>query len=191
MTAASPEQIVGEIFLLYERYGSQDYIGEPVSQLEHMSQAAELARAEGYDDEVVLAAFFHDIGHLCEHIMPVQHMDGYGVADHEWIAGKYLRQKGFSEKIARLVESHVQAKRYLTYKDPGYYSCLSAASKATLVTQGGPMQDTEALLFEQDPLFPLYIKMREWDDRAKTEHLPVPALEPYKAMALAHLLQQN
>ena len=37
------EEIVEEVFALYEQYGDEDYIGEPVSQLEHMSQAAALA----------------------------------------------------------------------------------------------------------------------------------------------------
>jgi predicted HD phosphohydrolase len=48
-----------------------------------MSQAAQLAEAGGYNEEVILAAFFHDIDHLCEHIIPVEHMDDYGKADHE------------------------------------------------------------------------------------------------------------
>src|SRR4051812_8322219 len=120
-------QQVDEIFNLYNIYGKDDYIGEPVSQLEHMSQAAQLAEAEGFDDEVILAAFFHDIGHLCEHIMPVQQMDGFGVVDHEQLGGNYLREKGFSEKISKLVASHVNAKRYLTYKIPAYYERLSEA----------------------------------------------------------------
>lgn len=51
------EQAIADVFGLYEQYGTADYIGEPVSQLEHMSQAAQLAMAEGVDDEVVLAAF--------------------------------------------------------------------------------------------------------------------------------------
>lgn len=59
------DEIIDEIFGLYAKYGGEDYIGEPVSQLEHMSQSAQLAVQEGYDDEVVLAAFFHDIGHIC------------------------------------------------------------------------------------------------------------------------------
>ncbi|CAD5203196.1 hypothetical protein [Pseudomonas sp. FEN] len=61
----SVEQRLDEVFGLYRQFGDADYIGEPVSQLEHMSQAARLALAEGFDDEVVLAAFFHDIGHIC------------------------------------------------------------------------------------------------------------------------------
>lgn len=61
----SPEQAIAEVFGVYEQHGMADYIGEPVSQIEHMSQTAQQAMAEGFDDEVVLAAFFHDIGHLC------------------------------------------------------------------------------------------------------------------------------
>src|SRR5215475_14746664 len=121
-------QIADEIISLYEKYGDEDYIGEPVSQIEHMCQCAQLAEKEEFDSEVILAAFFHDIGHLCEHLVEVDHMENVGIVDHEKIGADYLRQKGFSEKIATLVESHVAAKRYLTYKYPAYYEKLSEAS---------------------------------------------------------------
>ncbi len=191
MNQQKAKEVVEEIFGLYEQYGGDDYIGEPVSQLEHMCQAAQLAQSDGHDDEVVLAAFFHDIGHLCEHIMTVGQMDGYGVVDHEILAGNYLRQKGFSGKIIRLVESHVQAKRYLTFKYPDYYSQLSEASKITLEKQGGIMNNTEAELFEQDHLHLLFIKLRQWDDKAKLQHQPLPALDKFKEMAFNHLMRQN
>lgn len=190
MQKEQAEMIASEIFSLYEAYGNTDYIGEPVSQLEHMSQAAELAAAEGYDEETILAAFFHDIGHLFEHVMETVPMDRFGVADHEAIAGNYLREKGFSEKIAALVENHVQAKRYLTAKIPGYLEKLSPASIATLSMQGGPMSIDKISRFEQDALHPLYIKLREWDDRAKLEHQPVAPLSRYKAMAIRHLVRE-
>jgi phosphonate degradation associated HDIG domain protein len=190
MTQEEAKAVVNEVFSLYEQYGTEDYIGEPVSQIEHMCQAAQLAESEGFDNEVILAAFFHDIGHLCEHIMPVQQMDGYGVADHEKLGKAYLERKGFSKKIGRLVESHVQAKRYLTYKYPAYYEKLSPASKITLEKQGGVMQEAEARQFEADPLHALFIKLREWDDKAKEEQQPIPSLQKYKDLAYLHLLQQ-
>jgi len=180
--------IVEEIFSLYEKFGKEDYIGEPVSQIEHMCQAAQLAEDEGYDDEVILAAFFHDIGHLLESLVPVEQMDGYGVANHETLAGDYLRQKGFSEKIAKLAESHVAAKRYLTFKLPEYYNKLSSASKITLHKQGGVMDEMEAGLFEKDHLHQLYIKVRQWDDNAKIKNIPLPNLAKYRKMAVDHLL---
>src|SRR5271170_4395487 len=130
--AAQIHQTIEEIFDLYARCGDEDYIGEPVSQLEHMSQAAELAIAEGFDDEVVLAAFFHDLGHICVSKNKANNMEGYGVKRHEQIGADYLRQKGFPEKVAQLVENHVQAKRYLTFRQPAYYDSLSEASKRTL-----------------------------------------------------------
>lgn len=189
MTTQQAQAIVDEVFALYERYGREDYIGEPVSQLEHMCQAAELAERDGYNEEVILAAFFHDIGHLCEHLMPVAQMDGYGVADHELLAGRFLREKGFSETMAKLVESHVRAKRYLTYRHPDYYQRLSPASRITLNQQGGIMTEEEAGLFEADHLHKLYIRLREWDDLAKLENKPLPPLQKYKDMAYRHLIQ--
>lgn len=183
--------IVDEIISLYQRFGGEDYIGEPVSQIEHMCQTAQLAEKQGYDNEVILAALFHDIGHLCEHIMSVAHMDGYGVHDHEKLGADYLRDKGFSEKITRLVASHVAAKRYLTKRFPDYYEQLSSASKETLKFQGGVMTEEEALAFEADPLADLYITLRKWDEQAKQENIPLESLDHYRKMMEQHLLAQQ
>lgn len=178
---------------LYEGYGGAEYAGEKVSQLQHMAQAAELAEQQGFDEEVVLAAFLHDIGHISEaakgedSTSPVREMDGFGIMDHEELGADFLREKGFSKKIVRLVESHVEAKRYLTAKDPEYYAQLSDASKKTLEFQGGPMTEDEAAAFEQYPLFNLIIQMRKWDELAKIENKPLPDLQRYRAMMFQHL----
>jgi putative nucleotidyltransferase with HDIG domain len=214
MTAEQAEKIADEIMELYEGYGGAEYAGEKVSQLEHMVQAAQLAEEQGYDEEVILAAFLHDIGHIsgsanggagsmvdpggsashgtasqtsASHGSSSQQMDGFGVKDHEELGAEFLREKGFSKKIVRLVESHVEAKRYLTVKDPGYYAQLSEASKRTLEFQGGPMTREEAEAFEQYPLFPLIIQMRKWDEQAKIENKPMPDLQHYRQMILHHL----
>ena len=170
---SNPNAVIDEIMNLYSLHGNEDYIGEPVSQIEHMSQSAELAMRGGYDDEVILAAFFHDLGHLCAINDPSMNMGGYGVMRHEKIGADFLRSKGFPERVAKLVENHVQAKRYLTCKYPDYYNNLSEASKKTLEYQGGVMSQAEALAFEADPLFELSIIMRKWDEEAKIEHIPV------------------
>ncbi|MBU0696361.1 MAG: HDIG domain-containing protein, partial [Bacteroidetes bacterium] len=136
--------IVDEIIDLYQRFGNQDYIGEPVSQIEHMSQAAELAMQAGYDDEVILAAFFHDIGHLIDVDDKLEKMDHFGIAFHEDLGAQFLLKRGFSKRVARLVKSHVEAKRYLTYRFPDYLEKLSEASKMTLEYQGGMMTKEEA-----------------------------------------------
>ncbi len=184
-------QIADEIISLYKNYGNQDYIGEPVSQIEHMCQCAQLAEKGKFDNEVILAAFFHDIGHLCEHIMDVDYMDDYGILDHEKIGADFLAAKGFSRKITKLIESHVAAKRYLTYKNPAYYAKLSEASKSTLNFQGGRMAEVEAKAFEKDKLFPLYITLRGWDEQAKDEHIPLPDLTIYRNMIIDHLTKKQ
>jgi phosphonate degradation associated HDIG domain protein len=179
-----------EIFELYELFGNNDYIGEPVSQLEHMCQAAQLAEQEGYDNEVILAAFLHDVGHLLPVHDESESMNGYGTIDHEKIGAYHLVKLGFSEKLCSLIASHVNAKRYLTFKYPDYYNKLSEASKQTLEFQGGIMTSGEAADFENDRFFSLYVKMRQWDEAAKIEHQELPPLKKYKEMAFAHLLLQ-
>ena len=183
----TPKAIVKEVFSLYEKFGDEDYIGEPVSQLEHMSQAAALAEEEGYDDEVILAAFFHDIGHLCADAGEAGSMDGMGNVDHEKLGADYLLERGFSERLAALVQGHVIAKRYLTYKYPEYYNKLSPASKVTLDFQGGVMTAEEAEEFELNPDAELIIRLRYWDDMAKEMNVPVDNIPHLKDLALKHL----
>ncbi len=186
-SANNPQTIVDEVFALYKKFGDEDYIGEPVSQLEHMSQAASLAKEEGYDDEVVLAAFFHDIGHLCADATEAGSMDGMGNVDHEKLGAGYLLERGFSERLAALVQGHVIAKRYLTYKYPEYYNKLSPASNATLNFQGGVMTADEAAAFEQNENSELIIRLRYWDDMAKQTDTPVDNIDYLKSIALKHL----
>lgn len=177
------------IFDLYQYHGSEDYIGEPVSQLEHMLQAGELASKEGQPDEVVLAAFFHDLGHLLSFEGVVDDMDGFGVVSHEKLGADLLRDAGFSEIVASLVESHVEAKRYLTFKYPDYVAQLSEASRATLDHQGGRMNQEEAIAFETEPLFQLKIKLRYWDDEAKSLVPARLSLSYFRELAEKHLHQ--
>lgn len=175
------EPCCDQLLNILEHAADQGYIGEPVSQLEHALQCAHLATTSGADDETVLAALFHDIGHLCEE------RGEYGVIDHAAIGADFLRLKGMSEKVCQLVLGHVEAKRYLTAVDADYYSQLSEASKITLALQGGPMSAEEVQNFEKDPLFDLKIKMRYWDEQAKIPNLSVPDLSFYRPLLIAHL----
>lgn len=186
----TPEQATQEIFDILVRRGQEDYIGEPVSQLEHACQSAQLAEAEGFDEEVVLAALFHDIGHLCA-LPNEDEMPGLGILRHEQVGGNYLSRLGFSEKVCRLVEGHVQAKRYLTFKHGQYFDTLSDASRQTLSWQGGRMDADEADAFESHFLFEQMIKMRQWDEAAKEVGKPLPNLERYREMCLRHLRRHS
>ena len=185
MNEFQAKEAVEEIMSLYINHGNEDYIGEPVSQIEHMCQCAQLAEEAGAGEEMILAAFFHDIGHLYAFAYPekeLQHMDDCGIVDHEKLGADYLLQKGFNSKIACLVASHVDAKRYLTYKYPEYRNKLSPASKVTLEHQDGAMSEKEALSFEADELFNEYITLRKWDELAKEMNKPLPDLEKYRKM---------
>ena len=191
MTSTRAQKIADDIILLYKNYGSNEYAGEKVSQLEHMVQAAALAKQGGYDEEMILAAFLHDIGHICAASYTSNTMNGFGIINHEKIGAQYLRNRGFSDRIAKLVENHVSAKRYLTFKYPEYYEGLSEASKKTLEYQGGRMNPDEAAFFENDPLCEDFIEMRRWDELAKEEDLPLSLpYEYFHALICNHLVQQ-
>jgi phosphonate degradation associated HDIG domain protein len=175
---------------LFAQHGQEAYFGENVSQFEHAAQAAELARKAGFDEEVQLAAFLHDIGHLLPTDNPDELMDEYGRRDHEGAAAAWLLERGFSERVTALIEHHVNAKRYLTYKQPAYFDTLSEASLRTLEFQGGPMQQAEAEAFEQHPHFDLILRMRRWDEAAKIQEAPTPAMPYYLNLIEAYLTRR-
>ena len=177
-------ETVNKIFSYYEEFGSKDYIGEEVTQIEHMVQAAMLAEENKDSTEVILGTLFHDIGHLVA--FDKDTMGGFGIKNHERLGADFLRELGIPEIIPELVESHVSTKRYLA-RDEKYYNSLSKASQTTLKYQGGVFNDEEALEYESLPNFELYIKIRLYDDAAKDPTKTIKPLNYYKDMLLEYL----
>lgn len=183
---ATSTQVVDEVLGLLAGPGSTLYYGEGVTQLAHALQCAKCAAVVTDDEEVILAALLHDIGHICD--PTAEQMDAdIGIVDHEGIGARFLLERGFSQKIADLVRAHVAAKRYLVATNPTYAAQLSPASQATLQHQGGPMSPAEVTAFEHDPLFTTKLRMRSWDEMGKEPNMATPPLEVYRAMLLRHL----
>lgn len=151
---------------ILEKSKSQAYIGEKISQFEHAIQCADLAIKANADDELVIASFLHDIGHL---VFPPgsSHMGEFGIEGHERLGAEYLLSLGVSPRVANLVKNHVRAKRYLVATSPKYVKQLSDASIETLRYQGGPMSAVEIKEFESDPDFRDILRLRAWDEQAK------------------------
>ena len=170
--------------LLFERLatrGTGAYGLSAVSQLDHALQSADLASRERLGATMIIAALFHDVGHL----IAEEDVDlaAQGIDDHhEEASGDVLAQL-FEPAVSEPVRLHVAAKRYLCGTEPGYYDVLAADSKRSLDLQGGPMSDRELRAFEALPHYDAAIALRRIDDEAKQPGLQVPSLESYRAMA--------
>lgn len=162
----------------YYDYGENDYIGEHISQKEHMIQAAMLAEENSEPIELVFACLFHDIGHLIQsHTLK---MDNIGIKNHEKIGYNLLKKFNIPEPIPTLVKSHVNTKRYNVFKNKNYIQKLSDASKRTLILQGGIMTEDEAIEFEKEKYFDMFLKLRKYDDEAKVIGKSIKSLNYYK-----------
>jgi phosphonate degradation associated HDIG domain protein len=166
---------LAEIAEILTAHGSARYGRESVSQLEHALQCAQLAESDGADGALVAAALLHDLGHL---ISPYAEEDR-GVDDvHQFLAIPVLRGV-VPEATIEPIRLHVEAKRYLCFAEPGYWGSLSEASKASLELQGGPFGHDGAERFLALPFAADAIRLRRWDDRAKTPGLATPPLAHY------------
>lgn len=152
------------IVALYETRG-QDSYGEGVSQIEHASQAAQMAIDHGAGRDLIAAAFLHDIGHLLD-----EGADPSQVGDldraHERLGARWIAER-FGADVARPIAAHVAAKRYLCAVEPGYDDGLSDASRQSLALQGGPMSAAEVKTFGNQPNAAEAVLLRRWDDGAK------------------------
>ncbi len=155
-------------------------LGEPVTQAEHMLQAAACAEGAGAPDPLIAAALLHDVGHFTGEISGHDLMSGtdnrHSRAGADWLAA------WFPETVTEPVRMHVAAKRYLCSVEPGYFDLLSEASVYTLQVQGGPMNDAEVADFERGGYAHDAVALRRWDEAAKDPDAHVPDFDHYRPL---------
>jgi phosphonate degradation associated HDIG domain protein len=181
MKRVSDPTSVEELFELYESLGDQSY-GESVTQIEHALQCAALARGAGASDALVVAALFHDVGHLTVDLQNEPDFDLASVDDDHEARGARILAPLFGPPVAQPVALHVTAKRWRCTREPDYHRQLSSASQATLIAQGGLLSEVECQRFEQHPGFEGAVALRTWDDTGKVEGLRVGALRDWEPL---------
>lgn len=77
------------------------------------------------------------------------------------------------------IRLHVDAKRYLCAREPGYQESLSPDSQRSLILQGGVFSDAQAQAFDALPHGSDAIRLRRWDDKAKCADASVPGLDHF------------
>jgi gamma-butyrobetaine dioxygenase len=170
--------VADDLHRLFDGPGTADYLGEDVTQAQHMLQAAALAESDGASPELVVAALLHDVGHFTG---PLTGADLMGGTDnrHSHVAADWLAG-WFGPAVTEPIRLHVAAKRYLCAVDPAYLQVLSPASAYTLEVQGGPMDSAEIAAFEAEPYADDACRLRRWDDAAKDPALTVPGFDHYQ-----------
>ncbi|MFI5754348.1 phosphonate degradation HD-domain oxygenase [Streptomyces sp. NPDC051569] len=177
-----------DLAALFAGQGAEQYLGEEVTQAQHMLQAAALAEADGASPALIAAGLLHDIGHFHSTVSGEDLMAG--TDNRHSHTGADLLARWFGPEVTEPVRLHVAAKRYLCAVEPEYFGRLSAASVHTLEVQGGPMTGAEADAFAANPYARDAVALRRWDDRAKDAATVAPGFEHWRAM-LAGLLRTD
>ncbi len=176
----TPETIVAFIADIFERRGGEEYLGEPVTMAEHMLQAATIAERNGMDEEIIVAALLHDIGHFTSEFGMFS-MDDTEDKLHEK-AGAQVLGAFFPPAVTDCVRHHVAAKRYLCATKPEYFNRLSEASIHSLNLQGGPMNSDEVTAFARNPNLKKIIEVRYLDEAAKRADMDTPPFAHFAPM---------
>ncbi|MDE8651013.1 phosphonate degradation HD-domain oxygenase [Novosphingobium album (ex Liu et al. 2023)] len=177
---------IDRIFSIFHEFGHVHY-GEEITQMEHIVQAAHLARLDAAPDALIAAALLHDIGQFLDDAGNAAEQRGID-ARHEISGAAYLAPH-FPPAVTEPVRLHVEAKRYLCSAEPGYRDALSRASELSLRLQGGPHNPQEMRDFLADPAAPDALRLRRYDDQGKRPGWQVPALESYRPLLEGLLLR--
>ncbi len=172
---------LADIEQLFAERGGEQYSGEPVTQLEHALQTAHQAETEGADDALVTAALLHDLGHLLHDFGETPSLRGVDDV-HQYRALPFLRGL-FPDEVLNAIKFHVDAKRYLCATRSDYHAALSEDSKRSLVLQGGIFNADEAENFIAQTGAAAAVRLRIWDDLAKTAGLVTPPLNHFMRRA--------
>ena len=165
---------LSDIVHVFETRGHAQYDGEPVTQLQHALQSAHLAEQQGASSALISAALLHDLGHLLHDFgdTPTQR----GLDDlHQFRCLPFLRLL-FGPATLEPIRLHVDAKRFLCAREPGYLESLSPDSARSLALQGGVFDEREARAFEALPFSGDAVRLRRWDDAAKSADASTPPL---------------
>ena len=168
----TPENIVAFLGDIFDRRGGEEYLGEPVTMAEHMLQGATIAEQNGLDEEIIVGALLHDIGHFTSEFGTYHPTDTED--RHHENAGAKVLAPFFPSIITDCVKYHVAAKRYLCATKPEYFARLSAAAVHTLELQGGPMNPEEVAAFEKNPNPKKIIQVRYLDEAGKIADMQTP-----------------
>ena len=177
-----PSDILERIEHWFALHGATSYEGkrhESVSALAHALQCAQLAEDARADSQLVAAALLHDVGHFVA-INEVGAMAD--VDDAHELRGVAVLVRDFPPAVVEPIRLHVAAKRYLTATEPAYLRGLSPASVQSLAQQGGPLRGGEIARFEAQPFAEDAVRLRRWDDLAKTPGRATPGLDYYLAV---------
>src|SRR4051812_23184045 len=177
---------VDHIFDRFRHHGGDEYGGEHVTHLAHALQCATLAEAEGAEPALITAALLHDIGHLLHDLG--ESPAARGLDDRHEDRGRTWLARWFGEAVTEPVRLHVNAKRYLTATDAGYFATLSAGSVRSLALQGGAFTPELAAGFIALPHARAAVRLRRWDEEAKVAGKATPDLAHFRPYLETSLL---
>jgi phosphonate degradation associated HDIG domain protein len=176
---------IDQIFERFDRHGANDYGSDRVKQLDHALQCAALAEDAGAEAPLITAALLHDIGHLIHDLgdSPAAR----GIDDRHEMLGQEWLARWFGAAVTEPVRLHVDAKRYLTATDAGYFATLSPGSVRSLELQGGPFSAGLAADFIDMPYASDAVRLRRWDEGAKVPGKVTPDLAHFRRYIEASL----
>ena len=172
---------IDRVRAMFDALGARQYSGEPVTQLEHALQTAQLAEQAGAGIELITACLLHDYGHMSNDQGETPTLRG--VDDRHQYHGVSALKGMFPASVLTPIRLHVDAKRYLCAVDRAYWESLSQDSKRSLELQGGVYTREEAARFIAQAFAHDAVNLRRWDDCAKVANSSTPELDHYLSLA--------
>ncbi|MDX1739056.1 MAG: phosphodiesterase [Alphaproteobacteria bacterium] len=172
------ENLVDFLIEMFNTAGQAEYLGEAISQSDHMLQCAVVADQFDAPDHLILASLLHDVGHFM-HDYDMDCADHGIDSQHEDVAADFLKDF-YPPSVTEPIRMHVDAKRYLCAVEDDYFDKLSEASVHSLNLQGGIMNDEEVAKFSDNPHLEDALNLRRFEEAGKSVGVDTPKIETYR-----------
>ncbi len=150
-----------------------------VGPLDHALQCGAHAMAARADDATIVAALFHDIGHL---LITDPSATTEARQDHDVVGARFLA-RWFPDDVTYPVRLHVAASRYLTTIEPTAFHRNGSSDDAETVAPV-PMTTSEVLAFQENPHWMVALDLRRWDEASRVTGAPTPTMTVFREIVV-------
>ena len=157
------------IFGIYEKFGGVLHHSKPLTYLQHANQTALIAEKESDDSNIILGAFFHEIGDLLKLKKQLEPGNTPETRLPTTSGSDFLRLYHLPYPICDLVEGYPNLERFTASINNTYYAKLSTEMKERINNNGGLMTQEEMIRFINNPLKERFYSLNNWSNLASSQ----------------------
>lgn len=169
---------------LWQEQSAQHHFDSDLSLCRHSLQCARLAEVERASEAMIVAALFHEVGHLAP-------LSSKGAMVDHGAVGATVLAPWLLPLVTEPIRLQWPAIRYLCTVDPAYWASMSPGLRQACEEQGGTLAPNQVARFESTRFAPQAVQLCRWHQRARNLPESVPDLDRYTVILARQVIARQ